>query len=225
MKLYFHPVSTTCRPVMLFAAESDIKLEFQLVDLFKGEHMQEPYCTVNPSRCVPLLEDGDFRLAESSAILKYLADTVKSPAYPSDLKQRAHVNERMDWFNTGFYRDFGYGLLYPQILPHYKNEDQKVQNAIISAGRERAKKWLGVLDANIIGPAHGYVCGNTISIADYLGAAIVTTGEVIRLDYSAYPNIQRWLANMKALRRWKSVNEGFYTHFVAPYKDTPFQGL
>jgi len=36
MKLYYHPVSTTCRPIMLFAAESGIDLEFELVDLFKG---------------------------------------------------------------------------------------------------------------------------------------------------------------------------------------------
>src|SRR3954468_1725957 len=102
MKLYYHPASTTCRPILLLAAESGIELELQLVDLFKGEHMQEPYCAVNPSRCVPFLEDGDFRLGESSAILKYLADTIKSPAYPSELRQRARVNERMDWFNTGF---------------------------------------------------------------------------------------------------------------------------
>ena len=140
MKLYYHPVSTTCRPIMQLAAESGIRLDFQLVDLFKGEHLQEPYCAINPNSCVPVLEDGDFRLAESSAILKYLADTVRSPAYPTDLRLRARINERMDWFNTSFYRDFGYGLLYPQVLPHLKQQDERVQTAIVSAGRERTKK-------------------------------------------------------------------------------------
>ena len=225
MKLYYHPVSTTCRPIMLFAAESGIALDFQLVDLFKGEHLQEPYCAINPSRCVPVLEDGDFRLAESSAILKYLADTVSSPAYPTDLRLRARVNERMDWFNTGFYRDLGYGLIYPQVLPNYRQQDERVQTAMLAAGRERARSWLGVLDAHIIGPARAYVCGNEVSIADYFGAAIVTVGEVIRLDYSAYPNIHRWLGKVKALPSWSRVNEGFYAHFVEPYKNTPFEGL
>ena len=37
MKLYYHPASTASRPVLLFAAENDIPLEMQLVDIFKGE--------------------------------------------------------------------------------------------------------------------------------------------------------------------------------------------
>jgi glutathione S-transferase len=224
MKLYYHPVSTTCRPVMQFAAETGIKLEYELVDLFKGAQYQEPYCGINPSSCVPMLEDGDFRLGECSAILKYLADTVKSPAYPADLKQRARVNERMDWFNTGFYRDFGYGFIYPQILPNYMNQDERVQTAVLASGRERARRWLGVLDKHIIG-ANGYVCGDTLTIADYMGVAYVTAGEVIHLDYSAYPNIERWIAKVKALPSWKGTNEGFYAHFVAPFKEKQFAGL
>src|SRR5215472_9392249 len=100
MKLYYHPVSTTSRPVLLFAAESNIPLDLQVVDLFTGEQYQSAYSAINPSHQVPVLEDGDFRLTESSAILKYLAEKVGSPAYPKDLKARAKVNEMMDWVNT-----------------------------------------------------------------------------------------------------------------------------
>ena len=49
MKLYFHPISTVSRPVMLFAADEGIALEMQVVDLFKGEHKQPPYLAVNPA--------------------------------------------------------------------------------------------------------------------------------------------------------------------------------
>ena len=42
--------------------------------------------SLNPNRQVPLLVDGDLRLTEGSAILKYLADKHDLPAYPSRLR-------------------------------------------------------------------------------------------------------------------------------------------
>ena len=78
-----------------------------------------------------MLEDGDLRLTESSAILKYLADKIGSPAYPKDLKQRAKVNEVMDWINSNFYRDWGYNLCYPQLFPHLKRRSDEAQAATL----------------------------------------------------------------------------------------------
>lgn len=225
MKLYYHPVSTTCRPLMLFAADSGLDIDFKVVDLFTGEHLKEAYAAINPNRQVPVLEDGDFRLTESSAILKYLADKAGSPAYPSDLRKRARVNEMMDWFNTGLYRDLGYGLIYPQVLPNHRRPDDKVQAETLAWGRDKARGWLKILDENLIGPRNAYLCGDQITIADYLGAPMLTVGEVIRIDYSAYRNINRWLGNMKTRPSWAKVNEGFYAHFVTPFKDAPFEGL
>ena len=80
MKLYMHPVSTATRPVRLLIAENGIKCDEEMVDL-KGAHYQEPYASINPNRMVPMLEDGDLRLTESSAILKYLADKYDLPLY------------------------------------------------------------------------------------------------------------------------------------------------
>ena len=60
-----------------------------------GEHVKPPYSDMNPSKMVPMLEDGDFRLTESSAILKDLAEKAKSPTYPTDLKGRARVTGRV----------------------------------------------------------------------------------------------------------------------------------
>ena len=95
MKLYMYPFSITSRPVGLFIAENGIKCDEQVVDLMAGEHHKEPYVSLNPNRLVPMIEDGDFRLTESSAILKYLADKYDLPSYPKDLKKRAKVNEIM----------------------------------------------------------------------------------------------------------------------------------
>ncbi len=224
MKLYFHPVSTTSRPVMLFAADEGIELETEVVDLFTGAHKQPGYTALNPSQQVPLLVDGDFRLSESSAILKYLADKKGSAAYPKDLQQRARVNERMDWFNTGLYRDLGYQVIYTQTLPDHKREDPAAQAGTIAFGRERSRRWLGILDQDIIGN-NDFVCGAQVSLADYLGIGMITLGDVIRIDYSPWKNVSRWIATMKARPNWAKVNEGYYAHFVAPYKDAPFEAL
>jgi glutathione S-transferase len=225
MKLYYHPVSTTSRPVLLFAAESGIELELRVVDLFTGEQYKPEYAAINPSNQVPVLEDGDFRLTESSAILKYLADKVGSPAYPKDLRQRARVNERMDWLNTGFYRDFAYGFLYPQIFPFMKRDDPVVQAATIAWGKDKANKWLKVLDENILGPRNAYLCGSEMTLADYFGSIMALGGEAIRCTFGAYPNVCRWLGNMKKLSSWPKVNEAFYQYVVAPNKDKAFVEL
>ena len=207
MKLYFHPASTTSRPIMLFAAENGIALDFELIDLFAGEHYQPKFLAVNPHHMVPVLEDGDFRLTESSAILKYLADKVGSPQYPKDLRERARVNERMDWVNTQLGRDLVYGVVYPQILPNHKRRSDEAQDATLQWGAERARGWLKLLDEDILGAKNAYVCGDAITIADYFAASFVALGELTGSDFAAYPNVRRWLGRMKALKNWKKVNE------------------
>jgi glutathione S-transferase len=206
MKLYMHPASTTSRAVMLFVADNNIPVDNQVVDIFTGEHMGSPFAAINPNKLIPVLEDGDFRLTESSAILKYLADKTNSPAYPKDLKQRARVNEVMDWFNSQFYRDYGYGLIYPQLFPNLKRPSEEVQKATVAWGKDFTKRWLQILNDNIIG-SHKYLCGNDITIADYFGAAIIQVGEVIRCDFKQYPNIARWLDTMKSRPSWGKVYE------------------
>ena len=224
MKLYMHPISMTSRPVRLFIAESGIDVDEQVVDLMTGEHHKEPYASINPNRLVPMLEDGDFRLTESSAILKYLADKIGSPAYPKDLKQRAKVNEVMDWLNTQFYRDWGYGLAYPQLFPHHKRRSDEAHEGAIEWGQKNAENWLRILNDYWIGPNKQYLCGDQITIADYFGAGLVTLGELIRCDFSKYPNVQRWLNNMKKLPSWNKVNEAFYSLRDA-LKDKPFRAI
>ena len=224
MKLYYHPVSTTSRPIHLFAAESGINLDLQVVDLFTGEHYGAAFSAINPSNQVPVLEDGNFRLTECSAILKYLADKVGSPAYPKDLQKRARVNERMDWLNTGFYRDFSYGLVYPQVFPHMKRPDEHVQAGTLEWGRGKAVNWLKILDQSLIGK-NKYLCGDEITIADYMGAMMVLGAECIHCDLSEYPNVTRWINTMKSLKSWAKVNEAYYKYVVEPGKGKEFVKL
>jgi glutathione S-transferase len=224
MKLYMHPVSTASRPVRLFIAEKKLPVEEQIVDLLKGEHYQEPFCTINPNRLVPVLEDGDLRLTESATILKYLAAKHELPEYPTDLKKRAKVDEVMDWFNTQCYRELGYHLIYPQIFPHHKRPSEEAQQGTIEWGKEKTGVWLEILDRCWIGKDRQYLTGDQITVADYFGSAILTLGEIIRCDYSGYPNVSRWIGNMKKLGSWNRINEAL-AGFTNMVKDQPFKAI
>lgn len=103
MKLYTHPMSTTSRVVELFMRDSGIAYEAKVLNMLDNEHLREPFVSYNPNRLVPVLDDDGFKLTESSTILKYLAEKIGSPTYPTDLKQRTRVNEMLDWFNSTFY--------------------------------------------------------------------------------------------------------------------------
>jgi glutathione S-transferase len=206
MKLHFHPVSTASRPVALFCAEAKIAYEPIIVDLMTGEHTKEPFLKLNPSAMVPVLEDGDFVLTESSAILKYLADKFDSPAYPKDPKKRARVNERMDWINTNLYREWGYHLVYPQVFPHHVRNPEVAHTATVSWGKEKVEHWLGILDKHIIG-SNKYICGDEITIADYFAAEIFSCGALIGASFGKYSNVDRWMKTMRALPSWNKVNE------------------
>ena len=207
IKLYMHPVSTASRPVWLYALDNKLPVTNQVVDLMKGEHLQDEYTGINPSQLVPALEDDGFRLTESGAILKYLASRFELPHYPTkDLKKRARIDEAMDWINTQFYRDYGYGLLYPQMFPTHKRPTDDQQKGTIAWGKERTEKWFKVLDSHWLGKTP-FIASDTMTIADYFGACIVATGEVIRCEFKGLSNVNRWLGAMKKLPAWNQVHE------------------
>jgi glutathione S-transferase len=206
MKLYMHPASITSRPVRLLIAQNGLEVEEVVVDLFSGAHHQEPFASFNPSRLVPVLEDGDLKLTESSAILKYLAEKFDLPEYPKGLAERAKVNEVMDWFNSNFYRDWGYGLCYPQLFPHHKRPSEEGHRVAVQWGAERSAFWLQVLNDYWLGDGRRWLAGEQPSIADYFGGSLVALADTIRYDLGKYPNVARWLEDVKALPSWTSVS-------------------
>ncbi len=206
MKLYYHPVSITSRPIVLFMAEKGISADLEIVDLMTGEHHQEPFVNLNPNKLVPVLDDEGFILTESAAILKYLAEKIGAPEYPRELQLRARVNERMDWFNTQFYREYGYHLVYPQIFPHHKRPSDEGQRVTLEWGKERSTAAMRILNDFIIGN-YKYVCGDTLTIADFLGVSMVTAGEHIKVNFEQFPNVGRWITTMKNLSSWGEMNQ------------------
>lgn len=224
MELYYHPASTTCRMILMFAAEEGIALDTHLVDLMKGEQRTPEYRAINPNGLVPALDDDGFVLTESGAIIRYLANKTGSAAYPKDLKERARVDEAMEWFYSNYYKDHGYGMIYPQLFPHHQRPSAEAQAATVAWGKQKAQHWLGILDKSMLGPKRKFLCGDRVTLADYVGAEMVTLGELVRCTYKDYPNVCRWIGHMKALKYWPKVHE-VAEGFAASLKDKEFVSI
>lgn len=68
------------------------------------QHLSPEFAKINPNKKVPAILHGDLNLAESHAILRYLARTFNAPEqwYPrNDLKKAAKIDEYLDYHHTG----------------------------------------------------------------------------------------------------------------------------
>ena len=221
MKLYMHPASITSRIVRLYIAEKGLKVDEEVVDLFTGQHHQPPFTGINPNRLVPVLEDGDFRLTESAAILIYLAEKYGFPEYPQDLVARSRVNEVLFWASFNFYREWGYNLGYPQLFPHHKRPTEEAHKVVVEWGRDKAAFWLQVLNDHWLGDGRAWLTGEAITLADYYVGGLVALGDMIRWDFSRTPNVAAWLGRIKALPHWGEVSTAL-DGFAASLKEREF---
>ena len=73
VKLYRHPLSGHSHRAQLFLSILGLSAELVDVDLMTGEHKQTEFLSKNIFGQVPVLEDGDDTIADSTAILTYLA--------------------------------------------------------------------------------------------------------------------------------------------------------
>jgi glutathione S-transferase len=100
LALYDNPVSSNALKVRFMLAELGLEYERRHVVLVRPRAAE--YLAVNPIGTVPLLVDGDFRLAESHAILRYLAAREgRDDLSPAALHERARVDEFLDRWSTG----------------------------------------------------------------------------------------------------------------------------
>ncbi len=98
MKLHVFPPSPRALKVLALARHLNYDFEIVLVDLFKGEQRAPGYAALNPNMRMPVLEDGDYKLWESNAILQYLAaKKPESGLWPADIRGQADVARWCNW--------------------------------------------------------------------------------------------------------------------------------
>lgn len=215
MQLYCDPASTTGRPILMLIAELGLEVEVRPVSLMAGEHRTPEFLALNPNGQVPVLVDGPFRLTESGAILRYLAALAPSRMIPADPIGAARLDEALDWFKTGFSADFCAGVVYAQILPHLRYPDERAQAAVVARGYERSAARFAVLDQHML-RGRAFLCGDDMTLADLVGAVMVSLGEGVAYDLSPYPNVQAWIGRMKARPSWRVANQALETLKAVP---------
>ena len=187
-QLYLHPYSQHSRRVVSLLEEAGLEYEPFKVDLLNGEHMSAQYLAINPNHQVPALIDGQTRLYESNAILRYLC--VKNGLtdwYPDDLPARAAVEQWLDWTQC---------RLGPAVVSIVFNRvflGDKGDLEAIARGLEQMIELSAILEQELEGKV--FLAGDKPSIADLALASNIfqlgLAGEIPDTE-----NIQNWYARV-----------------------------
>jgi glutathione S-transferase len=149
-----------------------------------GGNDKPDYLAKNPNGLVPTLEDGDFVLWESNAILRYLA-TVHGNLWPADPKARAQCDKWLDWQLS---------VYAPAISPMFVNLVRRPPEhrdpAAIAKSRELTIRAVGILEAQLARSA--YLGGEAFSLADIPNAIMTYRYRGLVSDGPDLPNIARW---------------------------------
>ncbi len=91
--VYGMSASGNCYKIRLLLSQLQREYHWEEVDVLAGATQDASFLAMNPNGKVPLLRDGDRHLAESNAILQYLAQG--SPLWPNDAWQQAQTLQWM----------------------------------------------------------------------------------------------------------------------------------
>ncbi|MGD9694833.1 MAG: glutathione S-transferase family protein [Thermoleophilia bacterium] len=184
--LYDNPLSSNALKVRFLLAELGLPHRRETVSLARPR--PDSYLALNPLGGIPALDDDGFVLAESHAILRYLADREgRDDLYPAAARERARVEEFLDRWATGlraaFFRHeraaFGYvpGVGFGAAEPDHA-EAARIAGEIAPQ--------LALADA-LVDPA-GAVLGR-FTIADCAVAPVLFRTTLSGLSLDAHPRL------------------------------------
>jgi glutathione S-transferase len=166
------------------AEETGIDYEHVPVDYGPGSKTPD-YLAVNPNGRIPALVDGDLRLFESTAINLYLTKTYAPALYPANPGDEARAWQWSLWAISEI-EPLQMPIAIQKIFtPRDQRDPQVIQTATAALQRP-----LTVLDAALAG--RDWLIGPGFSVADLNVAAVMHVLTLIRFDYSAHANVQRW---------------------------------
>jgi glutathione S-transferase len=188
MKLYDFPFSPNCRKVRAVAYELRIPLDHVVVDLFAPARPPE-LSAKNPNGRVPVLEDGDFVLWESTAIMRYLAHG--SALVPSDRRPAADMDRWLAW-QLAHLGPAMSKVGRERIVKVLRGQGQPDPERIAEGIAEFAT-LTAVLEASLAEAT--YLCG-ALSLADFALAAHYSLARACALDLTPFPRVGAWLTRV-----------------------------
>ncbi|MEM7056175.1 MAG: glutathione S-transferase family protein [Pseudomonadota bacterium] len=191
MKVYFAPNSRAVRTVWLL---EELGLDYTLERYALGDKaMRGPeYLAINPNGRVPVIEDGDVRVSESTAIAQYLAarygderlaPAADDPAFPVYL-QWLHYGEGMIMGPMGNY------VVETILLPPDRRSEEHAKRALKLMGRT-----LGAVDLHMAD--RDYLAGD-FSVADTITGHACLMCERLGVDVTGMDNVQAYMDRLKA---------------------------
>jgi glutathione S-transferase len=213
LKIYGVPISVHTRKVIVAALAKGLEHEvIPVVPVIPGNPPPN-WRELSPTGLIPALTDGDFTVADSSAICAYLERRHPAqPIYPQSARDCAHALSLEQYAGTLFSEVVR--PLFHEVFVHPKVRNIPTDPSKIDAVLTQAvPQAFGYLDRMAAG---GFLAGNAMSVADVAVVSNLVTYQYIGFDlYRArFPRLAALFDRMleqpamhEALRREKSVVE------------------
>ncbi len=199
MKLYSHPASPNCVAVRMTAAQLDIALEIEFVDLLGGAQHAPAFRAINPNGLVPSLVDDAFVLWETQAIIQYLAAGVPdTPLWPDNARSRADI-ARWQFWAVAHWMPALRPFLYENLFKALKGEGGP-DPAVLEKADVAFEPPARVLD-NCLGD-RSFAVGEGMTLADIALASYLMYARPARIPLQKYPRIRRWLDTIERMPSW-----------------------
>ena len=196
MIVYGSSLSPFVRKVLAFAAEKGIEIELQPTGF--PNHSPE-FLEASPFRKMPALRDGDYTLADSSAIVHYLEAKFPEPALiPSEPKARGKTIWFEEFADTIACAAVGKIFFNRIVAPRFMGRPGDEEVAA-SCEREDLPPLLDYLEK--LAPTDGrYVVGDRLTLADLAVATPFVNFEHTRtkIDPARYPRTTEYVSRILA---------------------------